>query len=564
MNTERISQLHEQASERYLNGDYAGALAAWNDVLGLDPGNEEALEGVRMATQFVAPEAAAPPAPAPVTVAPAASDVEHDLDEGLKVLGGSGISAMLEDGTDGATDRPPAPAGVAALTSEEMLDGWDAPQEPAGDTSSFGLEPMQQASAAGAQPSAAGAELKRRVDDLLKQAKAKAEAGERDEALSVLARLAILDEDNAEAAELRAKIEAAGASDLDKVERAIIEGVSALEADKLDDAERYFQEALAIAPDHREAKHYLEKVAQRKAAAEEDLLAGGVGESAPADGAVAAAVPAEPPALKKEPAIKVPRPARPTDVFDPPPASGSPRVSLPSGKILVLGGMGLVLIALGAFMVPKLLGGGGVKALPPAPPPPVKRPVRPATEAPKSAAAPMLKANSPEGAKALADALRTGRERMAAQDFGGAVVAFNQALTIDPANAEAKTGFDDAGERYKASKAESDALNSIRSAFKDGEFTAGMRLAYRLPPTVSKTYVDHIKLVGWYNLAVVALRAGDCRGAMTQLGEALQIDPEDAQANSLKEFAARYADAVKDRAFLDRVEALAFRPMPES
>ena len=60
------------------------------------------------------------------------------------------------------------------------------------------------------------------------------ESGERDEALAVLARLAILDEDNAEAAELRAKIEAEGASDLDKIERSIIEGVAALEADKLE------------------------------------------------------------------------------------------------------------------------------------------------------------------------------------------------------------------------------------------------------------------------------------------------------------------------------------------
>jgi len=80
-------------------------------------------------------------------------------------------------------------------------------------------------------------ELSRRVTDLLKEANEKAESGERDEALAILARLAILDEDNAEAAALRAKLEAQGASDLDKVERAIIEGVAAMEADQLDDAE---------------------------------------------------------------------------------------------------------------------------------------------------------------------------------------------------------------------------------------------------------------------------------------------------------------------------------------
>ena len=140
------------------------------------------------------------------------------------------------------------------------------------------------------------------MDELLAEAKAKAEAGERDEALAILSRLAILDEENAEAAVLRSKIEAQGASDLDKIELAIIEGVAALEADNLDEAERCLNAALALAPDHREARHYLEKVAERRAAGGEDLLGMGHGESAPQDGAVERATGAE----------AVPPPAAPT------------------------------------------------------------------------------------------------------------------------------------------------------------------------------------------------------------------------------------------------------------
>jgi hypothetical protein len=49
---------------------------------------------------------------------------------------------------------------------------------------------------------------------------------------------------------------------------------------------------------------------------------------------------------------------------------------------------------------------------------------------------------------------------------------------------------------------------------------------------------------------------------MSHLDEALQIAPADSEAKQLREFAARYADAVKDRVFLDRVEALAFRALP--
>ena len=152
---------------------------------------------------------------------------------------------------------------------------------------------------------------------------------------------------------------------------------------------------------------------------------------------------------------------------------------------------------------------------------------------------------------------------MASEDFGGAVVAFNEALTLEPTSVEARAGFDVASERYKASKAERDALNTIKLAFRDGEFTSGLRLAYRLPPSVSQSYTDGVKFAGWYNLAIVALRAGDCREALSHLDEALEIAPQEDDAKQLRELASRYVDAVKDRGFLDRVEALAFRPIPE-
>src|SRR4029453_16290688 len=96
MSTEQINRLHEKASERYLNGDYRGAIEAWRDVLGLDADNEQALEGVQLASQFVEP--APPPVP----------EVERDLDQGLKVLDGLGVSTLLQaDLADGTVDRKP-------------------------------------------------------------------------------------------------------------------------------------------------------------------------------------------------------------------------------------------------------------------------------------------------------------------------------------------------------------------------------------------------------------------------------------------------------------------------
>jgi len=85
-----------------------------------------------------------------------------------------------------------------------------------------------------------------------------------------------------------------------------------------------------------------------------------------------------------------------------------------------------------------------------------------------------------------------------------------------------------------------------------------------LPPGIPPSYAEGVKVAGWYDLAVVALRAGDCRAAQQHLDEALQVNPADEEAKSLRELAARYAEAVKDRAFLDRVEALSFRSPPAS
>jgi len=559
---EKIKQLQEQASELYLNGDYGGAIRAWRGVLELDASDEQALAGVHMAEQFI------PPAP---VAASEPAGVEDELDQGLKILDGvNGPSLLPPAVTDGAIDSRPVSEHVPELEPDETPEGWEvSPAQPV-ETESYGLEALSRSAPSPAAPaSAAAAELKRRVDDLLTEAKSKAEAGERDEALSILARLGILDEDNAEAEALRLQIEAAGASDLDKVEQAIIEGVAALEANRLDDAEAFFRQALALAPEHREAKHYLEKVEQRRTGGSEDLL-GGLdvdGEAAPADDAVHRATAAEATPVPVAVAPKPPRPAPApaADLDEAPLAASGPRVSLPSMKLLLGGGLAALALLAAATTLPKLFGHSkpkfeSVKA-------PVVVPHAPRTAksgAGSAVAAPAVPASPEERARVVKTRLAAGQSSLESGDAAAAILAFNDVLAVDPANAVAKAGIADAGDRYKAKKAERDALNGIELAFRDGEFTSGLRAAYRLPPTVSKTYVDGVKVAGWYNLAIVALRAGDCREAQSHLDEALTVSPADQDSLKLRAFASQYADAVKDRAFLDRVEALSFRPLPRS
>jgi tetratricopeptide (TPR) repeat protein len=558
--TDRIKQLHEQASELYLNGDYQGAIRAWTEILAIDPGNDEALGGVRMAEQFVAPGSPA------AAAAPESRALEHELDEGLKILDGSAIPSFLPPEVEvGAVDRMPIPVSVPAL-DEEIPEGWETPSEPAAPEESFGLEPLAASSAApGAPPSAAATELKRRVQDLLNEAKAKAAAGERDEALAILARLGILDEENPEADALRAQIEAAGATDLDKVENAIIEGVAALEADRLDDAERLFREALALAPEHREALHYLEKIEERRTGSVEDLLGSVDGESAPNEGAVQkATAPEESPLPKPATPSKTKQVAPLPDLDDAPVAASAPRFSLPASKMLIGAAIAAVVLVGGATTLPRLFRKSAPKFTAPAPTaaPRASRAARPGLKTAATTSAPTL--SPAERAKAIEASLSSAQSKLDAGDAAAAVLAYNDVLALDPTNKDAKAGIAAAGEQYKSTKAQRDALNTIKLAFRDEEFTSALRVAYRLPPGIPPSYAEGVKVAGWYNLAVVALRAGDCRAAQQHLDEALQVNPSDEEAKSLRELAAHYAEAVKDRAFLDRVEALSFRSPPAS
>jgi len=550
MSTERIKQLHEHASELYLSGDYQGALQAWRDVLGLDPTDEQALGGLRLASQFV--EHVSP------VFAEGTGAVEHELDQGLKVLDGLGTTTLLQhDAADGAVDRKP---------DEEILSGWETPGESPSDEGDFGLEPISRSSPAPIPGlSAAAAELSRRVSDLLDEAKAKAEAGERDEALAILSRLSILDEDNAEAEALRVKLEAQGDSNLDKVEHAIIEGVAALEADRLDDAERHLREALRFVPEHREARHYLEKVAERRASGGEELLGIGGSESAPTENAVQRAINIETPPRQKAPA---PAPSKSSPPPEPPgPSQSSPKASrlvLPPPKILIGAGVLVVLLVCAWIALSRVGGGAAPETAVQKAPAPIARAKRPPKPDPAPAPAPVVPASPEETAKMIASSVAKGNALMGSGDFGGAVISYNEALALNPKNAEARAGLEEAGARYKANKAERETLNTIKLAFRDGEYTSALRLAYRLPPSVSKAYADSVKVAGWYNLAVVAMRAGACREAMSHLDEASEIDPADGDVKKLRALASRYVDTVRDRAFLSQVEALSFRPLPSS
>jgi tetratricopeptide (TPR) repeat protein len=238
------------------------------------------------------------------------------------------------------------------------------------------------------------------------------------------------------------------------------------------------------------------------------------------------------------------------------------RFSLPSLKKLLYVGIAAGALV-GAYLAYPLV--FDVRSAPtPTPAAAAPRPAKPAATAGPAAkpGVPPAPLGVAERTAAVASAVAKGKRLTESGDFSAAVVAFNEAVTLDPANLDARAGLAAAGAQYRAQKADQDALKAIESEFKEGEYASGLRLAYRLPATIDAGRVERVKAAGWYNLAVIALRAGDTRGAVSNLEEALAIDANDAEAGKLKDFARRYADVPKDRAFLDTVEALPFRPFP--
>jgi tetratricopeptide (TPR) repeat protein len=93
---ERLQELLSKASSLYNNGEYKGAIEAWQEALSVDPGSQKAREGIRMATlllgdldsvsQGPAPEATLPADGAEATAGLPAEEVEAQVDLGTARL----------------------------------------------------------------------------------------------------------------------------------------------------------------------------------------------------------------------------------------------------------------------------------------------------------------------------------------------------------------------------------------------------------------------------------------------------------------------------------------------
>ena len=100
----------------------------------------------------------------------------------------------------------------------------------------------------------------------------------------------------------------------------------------------------------------------------------------------------------------------------------------------------------------------------------------------------------------------------------------------DPTYLEATERLEAATEGYKRQQETEKQWLAASALFRDGEYRSAMKMFYRLEPTNAEAAarLERYKLNGWYNMAVLALRSGDCDLARSHLAEAAQIDPRDA------------------------------------
>jgi tetratricopeptide (TPR) repeat protein len=513
---------------------------------------------------------------------------EVPTDEPLRGLDGLNALSPEEPPEPATAEAPPAPevdvpaAEPAALP--QLDDGFEVDLSLGDVPDPFAAMPEPGApspagpATASTTPDAdpAAAELESRVAELLADARQACAEGRNDDAASVLARIFILDEENAEAQALQRELNPETPVDGEQIEDWLNQGTQLLAGGELEPAREMFEKVLQASPGHAEAEHGMDQVdaALSGAAAGEQPLLDDPPPPPPAD--------LDDPALEGQAHVPESLEAG-TEAVPLAAASGGPAAgpmpavaeaggpivaeTAPSAKAPRKGGklvLAVVLLAAvgGAawWAVPRYLTGS--EESPEAPAPLATTPGSASSqsegvETASVAATPAAPAVPAE--QQLRTALESARSAYERGDFEAAVVAYNQVLEIDPAHAEARDGLESAAEHFRATQREREQLERARVAFEDGAYASALKLFYRLPDTVNPQLVQSYLVAGWYNMGLTSLKAGACDEAAEHFDEALAIRPGDPPTLHARRIAERYRVQARDSAYYRTVEAMPFR-----
>ncbi len=542
MDRQDNESLHQQASEQYLQGDYNAALELWRTLHLQAPEDERASEGIRLCEMMS----------------------ETSPDPVFEDEPGFDLGPILEEMPEA---EPPGAETVQEEAVEQVLLDLDDMPETRLDA-------------------AAAAELVKRQDALLQEVRAAKAEGRLDDATGILARLFILDEDNAEAKTLEAEMRTQNTEAANEVDAKIVEAVQWMEHGRLEEAESNLRRALELMPGHQEAEHYLEQVLRR---IEEAGHAGGTPDveaqdGDPADAALehgaveldtgeseeialgAVAVPD----LSEDPAVE--EPVQGT-VFEDTSATvvEAPKTKpgVLTARNMILAAAVLALSAVGLYFGPGLLDRGSSSTEPeaassfaePNPTPSDLAGERSTAELIEQADA--LSRSAEEVSKADAEQIPGLVEEatllMDDADYASAVITWNKILKMDPEHTGARRGLEDAGRRYREWQERSADLVRAGYIFEEGDYSSALKILYRLPEDIKPEMVRIHKANGWYNMAVISLKAGRIDQALERFGEIEALNVDDPGAAELQAFAQSYRGREKDRAFYQDVNELTFR-----
>ena len=587
-------RLHQQASAQYLQGNFEEALATWKQILANDPGDERASEGVRLCQLLTedADAAAAAPAnePPAADAAPATTSDAPPIDVGETDVPAAedAIEFKVPDlQIDLPQTQTPDPVrqseGIDLGAEPEILElDGEIPQVPATEPSEETVEP-QPATAALDPPAAASeatsesnaetaepelgtivdgilgddtapgleetsaAELQKRVQDLVAEARAAYDGGDTLTAHSVLTRIFILDEKNADALQLQEQIEDGVPASTEHVDVADLDApdysAAPGESDLAADAPAEPAGADVVAPPAAGEQPETEPAADEGLQLE-------VLETAPEptlDEALTSET-LDDPAADELPEFDVDgefedQEESYDDEFETvEPAAGKiklPQLAAGSSKTrwIVIGvAVGLfVVVGVGFWMKLRAIEIREVA-------PPIAQPVEAAAEPVNDPEAQAEAAQvEPEAApqpnvaptEDVATLLERANNAFEAGEYSQAILAFNAALKIQPDHFEANERMQAATERYREQQEIQQQWIAATSLFRDHEYRSAMQMFYRLPVNSEENRVrlERYTENGWYNMGLLALRSGQCDRARQHFEEAVQLDPEDADIN---------------------------------
>jgi tetratricopeptide (TPR) repeat protein len=651
MDQPRISSLLTEASDRYNAGDYQGALALWREVEQLDPANEKAQEGIRMAALLLEAEAGPNADPRVEAVLSRVRDLlaSGDLEaarEGCTLLERlapghpelaplmarcgtpavddtqpAGVEQLLEaarealaDGREEDAARAAARAlemepgnmeacGILSLTGQTGTVGTPPPDLP--DTPAEELEldtKRQPAVAAQAPPPSPAPSPKisppqgeaQRISALLAEGQVAFDQGRAQEAISTWSRIFVIDHSHAEASRRIDMAKAAIEEQAREVDDLYFRAVDAQEAGRLEEAILLYKQVLQVNPDHFEAKASVDDLTARLAAGEPaaaetsgrgEERSIGLNEKVRHEVVQAAKTP-EP--VHEQPTESVPLAFEPRGVRDRVPVAPSVRAHTPPasggrgiGRTLALAGGVLVFAAAGAGAWLWL--GSDTGSMPEAratvatPRPPGARPhpgaaasTAPAGGAPAQAAPGQPPATDPAPSPAAApgspadaaEVLARARELHKQQKWAEAVLAYREAMRLNPADFDAQDDLDKAmAALEKQARLEKD-LEQATRLFEEQDFAGSLHTLYRLQQDrPDMKMVDTYIRNAWYNWGVMLIQAGDVDEAAEKFGEVLELDPRDATANRAREVARRYHGRQRDSVLESYAATLKPRPL---